>query len=76
MTTKEIGHLMFVIPAISIVALAFGVTTWCAWDASKRCDEMEKYYGKPNSIKHRVWFFIFMLITLCMVVGGLLSDLS
>ena len=76
MTTKEIGYLMFVIPAISIAALAVGVTTWCAWDASKRCDEMEKYYGKPNSIKHRIGFIIFTLIVLCMVVGALLSKHS
>jgi hypothetical protein len=76
MTTAEIGHLMFVIPACSIVALAVGVCIWCAWDASKTCDEMEKHYGKPNSIKHRVHFFIFMLIVLCMLVGALLSDLS
>lgn len=76
MTTKEIGHLMFIIPAIAIAALAVGVTTWCAWDASKRCDEIEQYYGKPNSIKHRVGFIIFALIVICMIVGALLSDLS
>jgi hypothetical protein len=76
MTTKEIGHLMFVIPACSFVALAVGVSIWCAWDASKTCDEMEEHYGKPNSIKHRVHFCIFMLIVLCMLVGGLLDVLS
>ena len=75
MNTKEIGYLMFVIPAISILALAVGATIWCAWEASKTCDEWEKYYGKPNSIKHRVGFVIFMLIILCMLVGGLLADI-
>jgi hypothetical protein len=76
MTTKEIGHLMFVIPACSIVALALGVCIWCCWDSAKTQDSIEKYYGNPNSIKHRVGFIIFMLIVLCMVVGGLLSDLT
>lgn len=76
MTTKEIGHLMFIIPACCFVAFAIGIMIWACWDTAKTYDEMEKYYGNPNSIKHRVHFFIFMLIFLCMLVGGLLSYLS
>jgi hypothetical protein len=76
MTTKEIGHLMFVIPACSIVAWGIGMIIWCCWEVAKTEDKIEAYLGNPNSIKHRVGFIIFMLIVLCMVVGGLLSDLS
>jgi hypothetical protein len=76
MTTKEIGHLMFVIPACCFVVFAIGVIIWGCWEVAKTEDEIEAHYGKPNSIKHRVHFCIFMLIVLCMVVGGLLSDLS
>ena len=67
---------MFVIPVCSVVALALGVCIWCCWDCAKTQDSIEAYYGNPNSIKHRVGFFIFMLIALCMAVGAILSDLS
>lgn len=76
MTAKEIGHLMFVIPACSAVAFAAAVCLWCAWDASKKSDELEKHFGNPNSIKHRVHFFIFVLILICMIVGATLSGIS
>jgi hypothetical protein len=74
MTTKEIGHLMFIIPACSIVVLTLGALIWCCWQAAKTEDEIEAHLGNPNSIKHRVGFIIFMLMMFCMSVGGLLSD--
>lgn len=76
MTTKEIGHLMFVIPACSIVALAVGVSIWCAWEVAKSSDRLEQYYDNPNSIRHRVYFFIWMIIISCMIVGAFLADLT
>ena len=76
MTAKEIGYLMFVIPACSFVVWAIGIIIWCCWEVAKTEDEIEGYLGNPNSIKHRVHFFIFMLIVLCMLVGALLSDIS
>jgi TRAP-type C4-dicarboxylate transport system permease small subunit len=74
MTTKEIGHLMFVIPACCFVAFAIGVMIWGCWEVAKTEDEIEAHLGNPNSIKHRVGFIIFMLMMFCMSVGGLLSD--
>ncbi len=76
MTTKEIGHLMFVIPACFFVAWAIGAIILCCWEVAKIEDSIEAYLGNPNSIKHRVWFFVFMLIALCMTVGALLHDHS
>ena len=76
MTAKEIGYLMFVIPACSGVAFVAAVCLWCIWDASKTLDDMEKHFGNPNSIKHRVHFFIFVLILICMIVGATLSGIS
>ncbi len=76
MTTKEIGHLLFVIPVASVMALAIGVCVWCSWEAAKYADRLEKFYSdNPNSIKHRVGFFIFMLIAICMAVGAILSEI-
>ncbi len=67
---------MFVIPACCFVAFAIGIMIWACWEVAKSEDEIEEHLGNPKSIKHRVHFFIFMLIFLCMLVGGLLSDLS
>ena len=76
MTTKEIGHLMFIIPVCSIVALALGACIWCCWQTAKTEDEIEADFGNHNSIKHRLWFIIYMLIILCMSVGIILSEHS
>ena len=76
MTTKEVGHLMFIIPVCSIVALALGACFWCCWQNAKTEDEIEADLGNHNCIKHRLWFIIYILITLCMSVGIILSEPS
>ena len=76
MTTKEIGRLMVFIPVGLVIGCAIGTIIWCCWDAAKSCDEMEKHYGNPNSIKHRIHFFIWMLIISCIIVGFFLADIS
>jgi hypothetical protein len=76
MTTKEIGRLLFFIPVVSVMAWAIGTIIWCAWEAAKSADRLEQYYDNPNSVRHRVYFFIWMLIISCMIVGAFLADIS
>jgi hypothetical protein len=76
MTTKEIGRLMFFIPVGLVVGWSIGTIILCTWEAAKSADRLEQYYDNPNSIRHRIHFFIWMLIISCIIVGFFLADIS
>ena len=70
MTTKEIGHLMVLVPMVTFAAFIFIAVLWCCWTAACIDDEVN-----GGCYWHRIGFLVFILILTCMVAGAFLCDL-